>query len=118
MGRLTPLIGTLLLVWCCTPVNRNIGENREISTLLPCVTPPFLLGDPVSSAELASDIAEYVLAKKGFDCRRRKARVSFCDGVYTVKFLSGGGRPDVTYVVDIDADTSRVLSLSVLRLVS
>jgi hypothetical protein len=95
-------------------VGRGSGETREIVNLIPCETPSFVLGDPISNAELASDIAEYVLARKGFDCRGRKQTVSFSEGVYTVKFYSPREQSDKIYIVDLDADTSRILSVRVL----
>ena len=116
MRNLMLAIIILILTIGCTSVGRSPGESRKIIvTLVPCETPSFVLGDPVSNAELASDIAEYVLAEKGFDCRNRDYRVSFCEGVYTVAFFSGAERPEKTYAVDIDADTSRILSVKIFR---
>ena len=105
----------LTLMIGCTSVNRSTGEAREITTSIPCETPSFVLGDPIFSAELASDIAEYVLAQKGIDCRNQRRKVSFFEGVYTVAFFSGLERPEKKYTVDIDADTSRILSVTAFK---
>jgi len=111
MRSLIPATCTLMLMIGCTAFNSSTGEAREIATPIPCKTPSFVLGDHITSAELASDIAEYVLAEKGIDCRSQKRKVSFCEGVYTVAFFSGLERPAKKYTVDIDADTSRILSV-------
>ena len=116
MRNLILATGMLMLTFGCTSVNRNVDGTREIVTVIPCESPPFILGDPVLNAELAADIAEYVMAKNGFDCCDRKSRISFCEGIYTVAFLPEGGQPHSTYIIDIDADTSRVLSFRVLHM--
>ena len=114
MRTLIMFTNILILSLGCASVRQSTGETRESFTVIPCETPPFVQGDPVSNAELAADIAEYVLTRKGFDCRSLARRISFCEGIYTVVFLAEG-RLENTYTVDIDADTSEILSLKIRR---
>ena len=104
-------VGILILVAGCSTFNTNTKDAAEVFTVIPCETPPFIQGDPVYHAEMAIDIAEYVLAKKGIDCLDHRTSVSFCEGVYTVAFISGKKQPESKYTVDIDAGTSRILSV-------
>lgn len=68
---------------------------------------------PVYSTSFAIRLAELALKDRGItDCEKRSVAISFCDGVYSVTFE----RPeDVVfakdYVVQISADTSRILSV-------
>jgi hypothetical protein len=112
--RILP-VTLLAIMCCCAPVTHNSREAREISTVIPCETPSFILGDRVSNAELAVDIAEYILAVHGFDCRDLTKKVSFFEGNYIVSFRSDELGLDTTYTVDIDADTSRIHGIKILR---
>jgi len=85
--------------------------SAEVTTVILSITPSFIQGDRVYHAEMAKDIAEYVLAKEGVDCRDLEARISFCDGIYTVAFCREGRQLTDHYLVDIDADTSKILSV-------
>jgi hypothetical protein len=102
-------IGVLMLIAGCSTVSMNTKDDAEVFTVIPCETPSFVQGSPVYHAEMAVDIAEYVLTKQGIDCRDHRTSVSFCEGVYTVAFLSGKKQPESKYTVDIDAGTSKIL---------
>ncbi len=72
-----------------------------------------LLGKPtpVYSTSFAIRLAELALKERGVvDCDKRSVAISFCDGVYSVTFE----KPEDSvfskdYVVDINADTSRII---------
>ena len=115
MPRPLMTIGILMLIAGCSTVSRNIEDVPEALIVIRCETPSFIQGDPVYHAEMAIDIAEYVLARKGLDCRDHAPSVSFCDGVYTVAFPSGKGQPESKYTVDIDASNSTILSVRLTR---
>lgn len=111
MLRRITILTVLMLVGGCAAVKQNVSEPIEVTTVFTSVTPTFVQGDPVYHAEMARDIAEYVLSKEGVDCRGLEARVSFCDGIYTVAFCREGRQLADHYSVDIDADTSEILSV-------
>jgi hypothetical protein len=111
MLRTVAIMTVITLAVGCAAVKPNVSEPIEITTVIPSITPTFIQGDRVYHAGMAKDIAEYVLAKEGVDCRNLKVQVSFCDGIYTVAFCRESQRLTNHYSVDIDADTSKILSV-------
>lgn len=115
MLRPVAILTMLMLAGGCAAVKSNISDPIEVTTVIPSITPSFIQGDRVYHAGMAKDIAEYVLAREGVDCRDLKARVSFCDGIYTVAFCRESQRLTDHYLVDIDADNSKILSVKKTR---
>jgi hypothetical protein len=115
MLRPIPILTMLILAGGCAAVKQNVSEPVEVTTVIPSITPSFIQGDRVYHAEMAKDIAEYVLVLEGVDCRDLKAQVSFCDGIYTVAFCREDRQLTNHYWVDIDADTSKILSVKKTR---
>lgn len=111
MLRLVTILTVLMLAGGCAAVKSNVSAPVEFITVIPSITPSFIQGDRIYHAGMAKDIAEYVLAKEGVDCRDLEARVSFCDGIYMVAFCREGRQITDHYVVDIDAGTSKILSV-------
>ena len=111
MLRQVTILTVLMLVGGCAAVTNNVSDSIEVTTVIPSITPSFIQGERVYHAGMAKDIAEYVLAKEGVDCRDLDARISFCDGIYTVAFRSDRKHLSSSYRVDIAADTSKILSV-------
>ena len=119
MLRKISIIAILGLVGGCGASKKTVKlfvDNNEVVTVLPAYTPPILLGDPIYNAEMATFLAELVLAEQGIDCRNRRPKVSYCEGVYTVAFLPAKEKISASrLLVDIDADTSTILSVTIRR---
>ena len=119
MLRKISIIAILGLAAGCSATKKTVQvfeDNNEIVTVLPAYTPPILLGDPIYNAEMATFLAEFVLAGQGIDCRNRRPKVSYCEGVYTVAFLPAKEKVSASrLLVDIDADTSTILSVTIRK---
>lgn len=115
MLRPVTMLTVLMLAGGCAAVKTSVSEPVEITTLIRSITPSFVQGERIYHAEMAKDIAEYVLAREGIDCRDLEARVSFCDGIYTVAFSRESPQRTDHYSVDINADTSKILSVMKTR---
>jgi hypothetical protein len=115
MLRLVAIVTVLMLAGGCAAVKQNVSDPIELITVVPSITPSFILGDRVYNAEMAKDIAEYILAKEGVDCRNLTVQVSFCDGIYTVAFCEGKGSDSSSFSVDIDANNSKILAVKKTR---
>ena len=116
MSRPVMIMIVSLLLGGCANVKPVVSDQPvEITTMIRSVTPAFLQGERVYHAEMARDIAEYVLASEGVDCRGLEARVWFCEGIYTVSFRRESPYLTDLYSVDIDADTSKIMGVMKTR---
>lgn len=116
MLRTVLIAAVLQLLGGCAGMKPVVFDQPvEVTTMIRSVTPAFLQGERVYHAEMARDIAEYVLATEGIDCRGLEARVSFCEGTYTVSFKRENRHLTDLYSVDIDADTSSILGVMKTR---
>lgn len=118
MSRSTPMLACALLVaGCATPhpavVSAPRHDHADRTRVLSRQAPSLLQGESLQSASLASQLAEYELARRGVDCDGRRLAVSYCEGVYTVSFhaLDRESRVE-TYTVDIRASDSRILRVT------
>jgi hypothetical protein len=116
MSRLAIIMTVLLFSGGCANVKPVVSKQPvEVTTMIRSVTPAFLQGERVYHAEMARDIAEYVLATEGVDCRGLEARVSFCEGIYTVSFRRESPYLTALYSVDIEAHTSKIMGIMKTR---
>jgi len=73
--------------------------------------------EPVYSTSFAIRLAELTLKERGVkDCMRRNVAVSYCDGIYTVTFERPTDKVQAKdYLVDIEAETSRIVRVDTGR---
>ena len=98
--------------------NQAEGTNSETAnsgTISPD-NPEVGKGEPIYSTSVAIRLAELALKREGVDFSDRGVLVSFCEGVYTVTFEKPGNDISaIDFVVNIDADTSKVIKVVTSR---
>ena len=114
MSRSVVIAFSLIQVTGCATLQPPGNDQTARTTVLTSEAPSLLQGEPLKNAELARYLAEYELARRGLDCRTSRVAVSFCDGVYTVRFRAVDRESPVEkYTVEINASDSRILRMTV-----